>query len=222
MSQRLPRLLNAREIRVLGCLMEKEQATPEYYPLTVNALLAACNQRSNRDPVLTLSEREVRITLEQLVQEKLVSREEGTRAPRFRHELDRLLGLNAARKAALTVLMLRGPQTAGEVRGRTGRLHEYASTAAAEDALADLAGPPDPLAELLEREPGQKEPRWAHRLAAPESTSPRPAPAAEPAPERTAPKREFDPERIMLRLDRLEQQVQELQSALQRLRGATD
>ena len=159
-----PRLLDRDELRVLGCLLEKEQATPEYYPLMLNALVAACNQRSNRYPVLNLSEQEVRGTLVRLHRDKLVLRQESPRSTKWRHNADRHWNLNPASKAALTVLLLRGPQTAGEIRARATRLHEFASAAAAESAVADLAGPPEPIVMLLEREPGQKEPRWEHQL----------------------------------------------------------
>jgi uncharacterized protein YceH (UPF0502 family) len=221
MSQRLPRQLDAHELRVLGCLLEKEQATPEYYPLTLNALVAACNQRSNRMPVMSLSDREVHAAAERLREAGLTSRDDHGRATRWQHTLDRRLRLDAASKAALTVLLLRGAQTAGEVRGRSGRLYEFGSVGAAESALADLADPDDPLVELLEVEPGQKEPRWAHRMgveepgSAPPGSTPPPRRAATPA----AP--QFDVEQVMMRLARLEQQVEELQSAVRRLRGAT-
>lgn len=216
MSQRLPRQLDAHEIRVLGSLLEKEQATPEYYPLTMNALVAACNQRSNRMPVLSLSDREVHAAAERLREAGLTARDDHGRATRWRHTLDRRLRLDAASKAALTTLLLRGAQTAGEVRARSGRLHEFDSIAAAESALADLADPDDPLVELLEVEPGQKEPRWAHRVGVEESGA---APPARKVAQPASP--QLDAEQVMLRLARLEQQVEELQTAVRRLRGAT-
>lgn len=221
MKPPVDRLLDAHQLRVLGCLLEKEQTTPEYYPLTLKALVTACNQRSNRDPVLTLSEREVLIALERLFQDRMVSRDEGARATRWSHTVDRRWRLDPARKAALTVLLLRGPQTAGEVRGRTGRMHEFGTSEAAEGTLADLAAPPEPLVMLLERDPGQKEPRWGHRLGAPDAVTPAPVPPRQAAPTESAP-RPFDAEQVLLRVSRLEQQVQELQAALQRLRGEAD
>ncbi len=209
MIQRLPRLLDGHELRVLGCLLEKEQATPEYYPLTLNALIAACNQRSNRDPVLMLSEDEVRGALKRLQRDEMVRREAGSRATKWSQSVDRRWGLDAASKAALTVLLLRGAQTVGEVRARTARLHEFASAAEVQAALADLAAPPEPLAALLEREPGQKEARWGHRVGIDDPADAAPQAASAPRPT----EREFDPELVMRRLERLEQQVQELQSA---------
>lgn len=206
----MPRPLEATQVRVLGCLLEKQQATPEYYPLTLNALLAACNQRSNRYPVMRLSEREVSEALERLLEDRLVRRDEIGRATRWSQNLDHRLDLNAPRKAVLTVLLLRGPQTAGEVRSRTARLHEFESAAAAEAVLADLAAPPDPVVVLLERNPGQKEARWGHRVGVddPEGDAPPPALPRSPA------TREFDPELTMRRLERLEQEVEKLKAAL--------
>ncbi len=219
-----PRLLDRDELRVLGCLLEKEQATPEYYPLTLNALVAACNQRSNRYPVLNLSEQEVRGTLVRLHRDKLVLRQESPRSTKWRHNADRHWNLNPASKAALTVLLLRGPQTAGEIRARATRLHEFASAAAAESAVADLAGPPEPIVMLLEREPGQKEPRWEHQLgvegtAEAGSHAPASAPASIPA-RPAAP--QVEAESMMLRIKYLEQQMREVQAELSRLRGTTD
>ena len=155
MNRRMPRKLDAHEIRVLGCLLEKEQATPEYYPLTVKALVAACNQKSSREPVLKLSEDQVIGALKRLRRLELVERIAGSRAERWRQVADRGWGLDAPSKAALTVLLLRGPQTGGAVRGCSGRLHEFGTGADAESALADLAAPPEPLVMLQEREPGQ-------------------------------------------------------------------
>jgi len=218
MIQRLPRELDGHELRVLGCLLEKEQATPEYYPLTLNALVAACNQRSNRNPVLSLSERDTGLALERLVELRLARREDVGRATKWRQNVDRRLGLDAAGKAVLTVLLLRGSQTAGEVRARTARLHQFPSSLAAEGALADLAAPPDPLVLLLEREPGQKEGRWGHRIGTEEPGDPASLPAS--TTRRTA--REFDPDLVMRRLELLEQQVQELQAALPTKPGLFD
>ena len=218
MNQPLPRLLDANEIRVLGCLLEKQQATPEYYPLTLNALVAACNQRSNRYPVLNLSDRDAHTALERLREDRLVARDDGGRATRWSQTIDRRLSLDAPRKAVLTVLMLRGPQTAGEVRARTTRMHEFASAHAAEAALADLAAPPEPLVMLLERDPGQKEARWGHRLGVDDPAEAMAAAANTPRPAG----REFDAERVLRRLEHLERQMEEVQAALLRLRGGSE
>jgi uncharacterized protein len=153
------------EIRVLGCLAEKQMATPEYYPLTLNALIAACNQKSNREPVMEVSETDVQRALDALQEEKLVWKVVGGRAVRWEHNLDTALQLDRAAKAILTLLFLRGPQTPGELRGRSDRLHEFASIAEVEETLQRLAASPDALTRELPRRPGQKEARWTQVLS---------------------------------------------------------
>lgn len=157
-----PRVLDAVEIRVIGSLLEKEQTTPEYYPLTLNALVAACNQKSNRDPVVVLTSPQVRDALERLSHDVLVWRSEAARAERWSHNVTRRWELDTASKALLTELLLRGPQTPGELRTRAERMHELSSVAAVEEELARLAARPEPLVAVLPRRPGQKESRWAH------------------------------------------------------------
>ncbi len=173
------RELDAAEIRVLGALLEKEQTTPEYYPLTVNALLAACNQRSNRDPVMDLEAGDVNATLDRLHEEVLVWRVEGTRSERWRHSLDRQWELDGPRKAILTLLLLRGPQTPGELRARSERMHPFASTDEVVAVLEDLAAGAEPMVRLLPRAPGQKEARWAQLIGgAPQGVGPQERPPA--------------------------------------------
>ncbi len=162
MSTLIPRPLDAVEVRVLGALLEKEQTTPELYPLTVNALLAACNQKTNREPVLQLSEAAVWEALERLRQEVLVWRSEGARAERWKQSVSRRWGLDAAGKALMTLLLLRGPQTAGELRSRSDRLHAFASLEEVEETLRRLAATEEPLVAELPRRAGQKETRWTH------------------------------------------------------------
>ncbi len=162
---------------MLGCLLEKQQATPEYYPLTLNALAAACNQKSNRDPVMDLADADARGALERLRAEVLVWPVEGTRAERWEHNLDRSWELDAASKALVTVLLLRGPQTPGELRSRCDRLHPFGSVGDVEAALSRLAAGPEPLVTELGRGPGQKESRWAHLVAGPPSGRSEPAPS---------------------------------------------
>ena len=164
-GERKPRKLPARpldptELRILGCLAEKQMATPEYYPLTVNALVAACNQKSNREPVMELAEGDVQRALDRLQDEKLVWKVLGGRATRYEHNLDTNFQLDRAAKAVLTLLFLRGPQTPGELRGRSDRLHAFESIAEVEDTLRHL----DPLVQELPRRPGQKEARWVQVL----------------------------------------------------------
>ena len=210
---RLPRALDPVEIRVLGCLLEKQQTTPEYYPLTLNALVGACNQKSNREPVVELAAAEVGAALERLRADVLVWAVEGARVARWEHNLDRRLGLDAGAKALITVLLLRGPQTPGELRARTERLHAFASLAEVEAALGRLAADAEPLVVELGREPGRKESRWAHlaggEIAAPGAHSAAPGTAAPPPHDALA-------ERVA----RLESRVAELTSLLDRLRAS--
>lgn len=206
---RLPRELDAVEIRVLGCLLEKEQTTPDAYPLSVNALLGACNQKSNRDPVMNLSPGDVEGALDRLHAEVLVWPVEGARAEKWRHSLDRKWDLSPQTRAVLTVLLLRGAQTAGEIRARTERMHPFTSTAEIEEVLAGLAAGDDPLTVHLARQPGQKEARWTHLVGGrPEAPTAafEPADRAEPVPG------------LAQRVAELEQRVAHLEAALESLR----
>jgi uncharacterized protein YceH (UPF0502 family) len=167
---RLPRELDAVEIRVLGCLLEKETTTPDTYPLSVNALVGACNQKSNRDPVMGLSEIDVVEALDRLHGEVMVWPVDGARVRKWRHSLDRMWDLSDETRAVMAVLLLRGAQTAGEIRVRTERMHPFASTAEVEDTLTALAAGDEPLTVHLARQPGQKEARWTHLVGgAPEA-----------------------------------------------------
>jgi uncharacterized protein len=159
---RLPRPFDPIEIRVLGALLEKQQTTPEYYPLTLNALVAACNQKSNREPVMELSAGEVEVALESLRKHVFVWRVGGSRAEKWEQNVERRWGLDAATKAAMTLLLLRGAQTPGELRARSERLHAFATLDEVESALGKLAEGPEPLVAELPRAPGQKEARWTH------------------------------------------------------------
>ncbi len=131
--------LDTTEIRVLGALLEKEQATPEYYPLTVSALIAASNQKSNRSPVMALTETEIIEALEALRADVLVWRNDSARSERWSQSISRRLELDAEEKALLTLLLLRGPQTSGELRSRSSRLHEFDDLGRVEAALRRLA-----------------------------------------------------------------------------------
>jgi uncharacterized protein YceH (UPF0502 family) len=160
--------LDLEEVRVLGSLVEKSITTPDYYPLTLNALVAACNQKTSRDPVVSYSEETVRAALERLMDKRLVRRvisSEGGRVDRYRHLYFEGLRLNRARGAALCVLMLRGAQTTGEIRQRTGRLNAFGSLQEVEDTLAELmSADPRPWVTRLARHAGTKEPRYGHLL----------------------------------------------------------
>lgn len=165
------RELDATEVRVLGALMEKEQATPDYYPMTIHSLIAACNQKSNREPVTELTETQVVEALDRLRMDVLAWRSEGARVERWSQSISRRLQLHPRSKALLTVLMLRGPQTPGQLRSRSGRLHSFADLSEVETTLHEMATGDSPLVVELERQPGTKESRWAHRLGA-EPSSP--------------------------------------------------
>lgn len=166
---------------MLGCLAEKEATTPDAYPLSTNALVLACNQRSSRDPVVDYDENAVTATLTSLRELGLArtARGEGSRVYKHSHLLRETLALDPAALAALSVLMLRGPQTAGELRTRTERQHAFPSLGALEETLAELAGRDEPLVERLSRAPGQKEARWRELLSGDGDTR-APGPPAEP------------------------------------------
>jgi hypothetical protein len=160
--------LDDAEVRVLGALMEKEITTPEYYPLSLNALVNACNQKSNRDPVVAYDEQIVDAALADLRAKGLVLRISGhdMRVPKHQHRLSESFNLGRREAAVLCTLMLRGPQTVGELRGRTERLYEFDDLAAVEACLNRLMEwQPDPLAAVLPRQAGYKETRYAHLLS---------------------------------------------------------
>jgi uncharacterized protein len=207
------RPLDPIEIRVLGSLLEKQQTTPEQYPLTLNALLAACNQKSNREPVTELSERDVFAALERLKKEALVWRLEGARADRYEHLLDRRLGLTPPVKAVVTLLFLRGVQTPGELRTRSERMHEFASVEAVEQLLGSLAARDEPLVTELPRRPGQRESRWKHLLALVTGQEEPELPLAPEAPSRSG---------LAERVARLEEEVATLRTELATLKAALE
>ena len=160
--------LDQVEVRVLGALIEKEVTTPEYYPLTLNALTAACNQKSNRDPVVGFDEKTVVRALDSLRDRELIRMVTGAdmRVPKYRQVFTEVLGLSPRQSATVCVLMLRGPQTVGEIRGRTNRLYDFDGLEEVEEAIAELNARDDgPLIEKLPRQAGRKEPRFAHLLA---------------------------------------------------------
>ncbi|MCX7782926.1 MAG: YceH family protein, partial [Meiothermus sp.] len=162
-------LLNEAEVRVLGTLIEKQYATPDYYPMTENAIRLGANQKNNRHPVTQLSEAEVREVLDSLQRKRLCGmfREHGARAPKYRQFLDREYRLEAPATILMALLMLRGPQTLGELRARAESMnHRFASLQEAEAALQTLMQlTPHPLVTQLERQPGEREVRYAHLLA---------------------------------------------------------
>ncbi|MEA2156489.1 MAG: uncharacterized protein QOE11_2629 [Solirubrobacteraceae bacterium] len=224
--------LTPAEIRVLGCLLEKQRTTPDTYPLSMNALRAACNQSTNRDPVVAYDESTIRDAITRLHRRRWarLSSGAGSRTSKYRHLLDESLTSAPDELAVLCVLMLRGPQTPGELKGRTERLHPFADLAAVHETLERLID--RDLVAQLHRRPGQKEERYAHRLDdddAPEGAGAAavpPAPvAAAPvvrAPGRpmpVAPEREHVELPLDQRVARLEAEVVQLRAELRALRG---
>lgn len=211
--------LTPLEARILGALVEKEITTPEYYPLTLNALAAACNQKNNRDPVLQLSGDEIAKGLAALqYDKKLVGTYSGagSRVVKYTHRLMETLGLDTPELAILCELLLRGPQTPGELRGRAARMHPFASPAEVKVVLDALAArQPDPYVLELPRAAGCKENRFAHRLGDVSAldTVAAPAPAA---PVRAAPPRESGGAE---RIQALEQRIAAIEAQLAALRG---
>ena len=159
--------LSPFEARVLGVLAEKQFLTPDVYPLSLNAIVNACNQLSNREPVMSLGEETVEACLKRL-QENHVAQTyypAGSRVAKYQHMLREVFSLDDARLAVLTLLLLRGPQTCGELRGRTARMYPFASVESVERSLDDLAAHDPPLVMQLPRAPGTKESRWAHLMS---------------------------------------------------------
>lgn len=169
MSPTEPFVLSAAEARVLGALVEKEVTTPDYYPLSLNALLNACNQRSNREPVMDLDEEAVRHALHRLEDKRLAGRVRATdgRVSKFEHWLGEAFNFSRAEIALLCVLLLRGPQTPGELRGRTERMHRFDEIGEVLAGLQKLMDREPSLAAVLPRQPGTKESRYAHLLSGP-------------------------------------------------------
>jgi uncharacterized protein YceH (UPF0502 family) len=169
---------DAVELRVLGCLIEKQRTTPDAYPLSLNALRLACNQSTNRDPVVDYDEAAIRDALQRLYRRRWtrLTSGQGSRAAKYRHLLDEALGLREDELALLAVLMLRGPQTPGELNQRATRLHGFGSLAAIQETLDRLVG--RDLVARLERRPGQKEERYIQLLGGAENADIAPPPAA--------------------------------------------
>lgn len=216
-------LLSAGEARVIGCLIEKALTTPDQYPLSINALANACNQKSNRDPLLNLQEREVQATVDGLLAKHLVLERSGfgSRVPKYQHRFCNTgfgtLDFNPLETAILCELLLRGPQTPGELRGRVGRMAENADVTLVESALEQLSERSDgPFVIRLAREPGRRDSRYAHLFSgsvevgedAPLGAA---MPAAAAAPSEAATRVD--------RIERLESLVAELRREVEELKG---
>jgi uncharacterized protein len=196
--------LSLLETRVLGTLVEKQRTVPDSYPLTLNALVAGCNQKSSRAPVMEVGESEVQAAVDSLKRRNLVIESSGGRVARYAHNLEAVLKVPTQSAAILAVLMLRGPQTPGELRINTERLHRFADLSAIEAFISELAArPAGPLVVQLPRAPGARESRWAHLLSGTPDTTVVPPAAAET---------------LEARVARLEAEVAELRAALSELR----
>jgi uncharacterized protein YceH (UPF0502 family) len=163
--------LTSLEARVLGVLAEKQRTVPDIYPLSLNALTAGCNQKNNRDPVMNATEAQVQAAVDALHARSMVSQSSGARVARYEHNIARALRIPDQSVALLATLMLRGPQTAGELRINSERLHRFADISSVETFLEELATRPDAqggaLVVKLPRQPGEREQRWAHLLCGP-------------------------------------------------------
>ena len=216
--------LTPNEVRVIGCLLEKESTTPDQYPLSLNALTSACNQKSARDPVMSLTATDVQVVLDDLVRKYLVSDRAGFggRVKKYKHRFCNTefgsLQFTDQERGALCVLMLRGPQTPGEIRTRTHRLCEFEDVGEVEAVLQSLAGhEAGPFVRRLPREPGKRESRYAHLLAG-EAGLPEASTEALPREATTAvPPQASDLEQ---RVDELEAEVEALRQRLDRLEAS--
>ena len=214
--------LSAVEARIIGCLIEKAITTPDQYPLSINSLTNACNQKSNRDPVLDLDERTVQETVDGLAKKHLVLEKSGfgSRVPKYQHRFCNTgfgtLEFSPQETAILCELLVRGPQTPGELRSRASRMAEIHEVSEIETALTNLAARPDgPFVLRLAREPGRRDSRYAHLFSGvPEL----PAASADDPIERASP-RQTGSGALEARLERLETAVAELQAELEQLKG---
>jgi uncharacterized protein len=194
-------LLTDTEARVLGSLVEKDITTPDYYPMSLNALVNACNQKSNRDPVMNLNDGAVRQALHSLNEKGLAGNASSagdSRVPKFEHRMQEAFNFTRPETAIMCVLMLRGPQTPGELRGRTERLHGFEDLTDVQSTLQKLMTREEPLVKILPRQPGTKESRYAHLLC-----GEKPEWEAPPAPVETLADNSMDNERLA----RLEEEV---------------
>lgn len=199
--------LSLLETRILGTLIEKQHTVPDTYPLSVNALMAGCNQKTSRNPVIEAGEAEILVALDSLKDLGLVREVSGSRVSRFEHLFEKALGIPTQASALLTVLMLRGPQTAGELRLNSERLHRFADISSVEAFLEELASRADnPLVVELPRLPGSRENRWAHLLSG--------QPAVEASGGRPAAVGNQELEELRDRVTALEAEVAELRALL--------
>lgn len=209
--------LSAVELRVVGALMEKQVTTPDLYPLTVNSLRSACNQTTNRYPVMELTETDINAALLSLRDRKLtrIVYSTSNRAAKHRHTVDDALRLEASDQAVLTVLALRGAQTVGEIKTRTERMHPFADLRGVEATLDQLAARSEPLVVRLSRRPGQKEDRYMHLLSGPiDESAYEDEPGSSPRMDRTA--------ELQSRVDTLEARVVAVETIVDQLKALLD
>jgi len=198
-------LLTDDEVRVLGCLLEKEMATPDYYPLTLNALSNACNQKSNRNPVVSYDEETVIYALNTLREQNLVRQTNIGRVPKYEQIFSEKLNLVSSERAIICILLVRGPQTAGEIRSRTERLYAFPSLDQVQETITNLEDME--MVTKLPRQPGRKESRYAHLLSGkPDET------VAETGPQSEAPKAVDRIAELQQKVDELHQEIESLRS----------
>ncbi len=209
-------VLSLLETRVLGVLAEKQRTVPDTYPLSLNALLAGCNQKTSRDPVIEASEADVLATLDRLRGLALVIESSGGRVQRYAHNIERVLHVPPQAVALLAILMLRGPQTVAELRANSERLHRFADSSAVEAFLHELAERPDgALARELPRPPGGRETRWCHLLSGQPESAAVAATADAMAPDRAVDIGEVAA--LRANVSRLEAEVERLTARMERL-----
>jgi hypothetical protein len=204
-------LLSAIEARILGCLIEKEATTPEQYPLTLNAIHLACNQKTNREPITEFSLGDVGHSMRHLDPRGLVRSQHGARAERYEHRVNTVFSLTKQQQALLCVLMLRGPQTLSELMTRTERLASFSDIDEVKHTLDRLSQREIPLVERIPRASGQREDRYVHLLCGPVDHSQLPAPKAAPASASNALEERIA--QLEERLANVEQQLQQLKPA---------
>jgi uncharacterized protein YceH (UPF0502 family) len=210
--------LSLLETRVLGVLIEKQHTVPDTYPLTLNALVAGCNQKTSRDPVLDASDADVQATLDRLQSLSLVVESSGGRVMRYAQNFGRVLGIPAQAVALLAVIMLRGPQTVGELRIHTERLHRFADVSSVVAFLHELAARPDgALVTELPRQPGARETRWAHLLSGPVATAGESAASTTTTAEGTDPAAFGELAALKTHVTQLQDEVAALRATLDRL-----
>lgn len=213
--------LKPHELRVLGVLIEKSMTNPDTYPMTLNALTLGCNQKNNRDPVLNLTEGEVGLAVHELQQWQLINFADtprGSRANRFRHEVEKRFGWNAAKRAIMAELMIRGPQTLGELRTRATRMTPLGDMNFLSEVLTELQNSDPPMVIELPRQPGHSTTRWAQLLGGPVDASAVPAATSAHAAEAMAPADAHAHAVLGDRIDALSAEVASLKSEIAQIR----